>query len=121
MAVAALEKHPCPACGAQAEWNPGKQKLVCPFCGTESPYKVSETGAIEELDLVRALREMPEDLRGWQTETRTVQCRSCKAVSVFDPKRVGQRCEFCGSPEIVAKLRRCHRCHFFQREMTPVS
>jgi hypothetical protein len=44
---------------------------------------------------------MPEDQRGWQTETRTVQCRSCKAVSVFDPKRVGQRCEFCGSPEIV--------------------
>jgi hypothetical protein len=97
----ALEKHPCPACGAQAEWNPGKQKLVCPFCGTESPYQITTSGAIEELDLVRALREMPEDLRGWQTEVRTVQCRSCKAVSVFDPKRVGQRCEFCGSPEIV--------------------
>jgi hypothetical protein len=101
MAVTALEKHPCPACGAQAEWNPGKQKLVCPFCGTESPYQVTATGQIEELDLVRALREMPEDARGWQTEKRTVQCRSCKAVSVFDPKRVGQRCEFCGSPEIV--------------------
>jgi len=101
LATVALEKHPCPACGAQAEWNPGKQKLVCPFCGTESPYQIGATGAIEELDLVRALREMPEDLRGWQTEKRTVQCRSCKAVSVFDPKRVGQRCEFCGSPEIV--------------------
>ena len=37
----ALEKHPCPACGAQAEWNPGKQKLVCPFCGTESPYQIT--------------------------------------------------------------------------------
>jgi hypothetical protein len=97
----ALEKHPCPACGAQAEWNPGKQKLVCPFCGTESPYQITASGEIEELDLVRALRELPEDLRGWQTEVRTVQCRSCKAVSVFDPKRVGQRCEFCGSPEIV--------------------
>ena len=58
-------------------------------------------GEIEELDLVRALREMPDDQRGWQTETRTVQCQSCKAVSVFDPKRVGQRCEFCGSPELV--------------------
>ena len=101
MPVTALEKHPCPACGAQAEWNPGKQKLVCPFCGTESPYTVTDTGEIQELDLVRALREMPEDLRGWQTETRTVQCRSCKAVSVFDPKRVGQRCEFCGSPALV--------------------
>ena len=101
MATVALEKHPCPACGAQAEWNPGKAKLVCPFCGTESPYQITATGEIQELDLVRALREMPDDARGWQTEKRTVQCRSCKAVSVFDPKRVGQRCEFCGSPEIV--------------------
>jgi hypothetical protein len=101
MPVSALEKHPCPACGAQAEWNPGKQKLVCPFCGTESPYHITATGEIEELDLVKALREMPDDLRGWQTEKRTVQCRSCKAVSVFDPSRVGQRCEFCGSPELV--------------------
>jgi hypothetical protein len=102
MAVEALEKHPCPACGAQAEWNPGKQKLVCPFCGTESPYKIDETtGKIEELDLVKALREMPDDQRGWLAEKRTVQCRNCKAVSVFDPQRVGQRCEFCGSPELV--------------------
>ena len=102
MALEALEKHPCPACGAQAEWNPGKQKLVCPFCGTESPYKIdAATGTIEELDLVKALREMPDDQRGWLTEKRTVQCKSCKAVSVFDPTRVGQRCEFCGSPELV--------------------
>ena len=99
--IAAVEKHPCPACGAQAEWNPGKQKLICPFCGTESPYKVSETGAIEELDLVRALREIPDEARGWQTARITVQCQSCKAVSVFAPDRVGQRCEFCGSPAIV--------------------
>ena len=38
--VTALEKHECPACGAQAEWNPTTQKLVCPFCGTESPYQI---------------------------------------------------------------------------------
>ena len=101
MATVALDKHACPACGAQAEWNPGKQKLVCPFCGTESPYAVSASGEIVELDLVRALRELPDDLRGWQAERRTVQCRSCKAVSVFDPARVAQRCEFCGSPELV--------------------
>src|SRR6185312_5821784 len=99
--VSALEKHECPACGAQAEWNAGKQKLVCPFCGTESPFKIDENGQIEELDLVKALREIPDEDRGWQTERRTVQCRSCKAVSVFDPQRVGQRCEFCGSPELV--------------------
>jgi predicted RNA-binding Zn-ribbon protein involved in translation (DUF1610 family) len=103
--ITALEKHPCAACGAQAEWHPGKQRLVCPFCGTEAPYKVVDGAGgkvvIEELDLVRALRELPEEARGWRAEKRSVQCRSCKAVVVFDPERVGQNCEFCGSPSLV--------------------
>ncbi len=97
----ALDKHGCPACGAQAEWNPGKQLLACGYCGTQSPYEVSEEGEIREIDLVRTLREMPEALRGWQAAKRTVRCRSCKAVSVFDVDLVGQNCEFCGSPELV--------------------
>jgi hypothetical protein len=101
--ISALEKHACPACGAQAEWNPSKQKLVCPFCGTESPYRIDrETGKVIEIDLVTALRELPEDERGWQTDRRSVQCQSCKAVMVFDPARVGQNCEFCGSPALVS-------------------
>jgi len=100
--VSALEKHECPACGAQAEWNPGTQKLVCPFCGTESPYRIDrEQGKVVEIDLVKALRELPEEERGWQTERRSVQCQSCRAVMVFDPARVGQNCEFCGSPALV--------------------
>jgi predicted RNA-binding Zn-ribbon protein involved in translation (DUF1610 family) len=100
--ISALDKHACPACGAQAEWNPGKQKLVCPFCGTESPYAIDrETGKITELDLVATLRELPEDERGWQAERRSVRCQSCRAVMVYDPTRVGQNCEFCGSPALV--------------------
>ncbi|MBK5298841.1 MAG: zinc ribbon domain-containing protein [Vicinamibacteria bacterium] len=100
--LTALSKFPCPACGAQAEWNPGKEKLVCPFCGTESPYRIDRvTGQIQELDLVKTLRELPDDQRGWQAEKRSVQCQSCRAVMVFDPSRVGQNCEFCGSPALV--------------------
>ena len=100
--IAALQKHACPACGAQAEWNPGKQKLVCPFCGTESPYTIDrETGKVVELDLVAMLRDLPEEERGWQAATRSVQCQSCRAVMVFDADRVGQNCEFCGSPALV--------------------
>jgi hypothetical protein len=100
--IAALEKHPCPACGAQAEWNPSKQKLVCPFCGTEAPCVVDkDTGKVQELDLVAALRSIPDEDRGWQTDRRSVQCQSCKAVMVYDPARVGQNCEFCGSPALV--------------------
>lgn len=98
----ALEKHSCPACGAQATWNPGKQRLICAYCGTESPYELDPTsGEIREIDLVKALRELPESLRGWRASKRTVRCRSCRAISVFDAERVGQNCEFCGSPEMV--------------------
>lgn len=100
--IAALQKHACPACGAQAEWSASKHMLVCPFCGTESPYQIdTDTGKIQEIDLIKALRELPDEQRGWQTERRSVQCQSCKAVMVYDPARVGQNCEFCGSPALV--------------------
>ena len=100
--IAALDKYPCAACGAQAQWNPSKQLLVCPFCGMATPFKVDDaSGAVVELDLVKALRELPEEARGWDTARRTVQCQSCKAVTVFNPERVGQNCDFCGSPKLV--------------------
>jgi len=101
--ISALEKHACPACGAQAEWNPSKQKLVCPFCGTESPYQIDrETGRVEELELAKALREAVGDEQDWMAARRSVRCQSCRAVMVFDADRVGQNCEFCGSPALVA-------------------
>ncbi len=100
--IRALAKHSCAACGAQAEWHPKRQALICPYCGTIAPAELNqETGQVHEIDLVETLRAMPDELRGWQTEKRTVRCRSCQAISVFDPARVGQNCEFCGSPELV--------------------
>jgi hypothetical protein len=97
----ALSKFACPACGGEANWNPAKQKLVCPFCGTESPAKLAESGAIVEHDLVAALRGIGDDARGWQAEKRQVKCQSCNAISVLDPARQGQNCEFCGSAQLV--------------------
>ena len=100
--IAAVEKYPCAACGAQAEWNPSRQLLVCTFCGTAAPFSVDDkTGALIEHDLVKALREIPDAERGWLEARRTVQCQSCKAVSVFEPGRAGQNCEFCGSPALL--------------------
>ncbi len=75
---------------------------MCPFCGTESAYVFAAgAGPIAELDLERALRDTTADAHGWQAETRSVQCRACKAVMVYEPSRVGQNCEFCGSPALV--------------------
>ncbi len=100
--VTALQKFHCPACGAEAQWNPAKQALVCPFCGTTSPAQVDQaTGQIVEHDLVTALREFAQDRRGWKTDRISVKCQSCQAISVFEPGRVAQRCDFCGSSAIV--------------------
>ncbi|HEY0456387.1 MAG TPA: zinc ribbon domain-containing protein [Verrucomicrobiae bacterium] len=99
--VAALQKHPCPECGGDAVWNPAKKALVCPYCGTIVPATLKLDGSgIEEHDLAQALRDIPDDQRGWQEKKIAVKCQSCQAISIFDPGRAAQRCEFCGSPEI---------------------
>ncbi len=101
----AQKKFSCPACGAEAQWNPAKKALVCPFCDTVSPATLEQTpggdDVIKEHDLVTALRSIPDDQRGWQAKKTSVRCQSCQAISVFDPTRVGQRCDFCGSTALV--------------------
>ncbi|MCI0540523.1 MAG: zinc ribbon domain-containing protein [Verrucomicrobiales bacterium] len=98
----ALKKFHCPACGAEAVWNAGKQALVCAYCGTTSPAQIDAgSGEIIEHDLVLALREFGSGRRGWQAEKISVRCQSCQAISVFDPKRVAKRCDFCGASALV--------------------
>lgn len=100
--VTALSKFACPGCGGEAVWTPAKKALVCPYCGTVSPAELQIDGSlVEENDLVTALRSIPEDQRGWAAERKTVRCQSCRAISVFDEKRVAQRCDFCGSPSLL--------------------
>lgn len=98
----ALKKFHCPACGGDAHWNAERQALICAYCGTAAPANVDEaTGEILEHDLVSALREFGQDRRGWKAEKTSVKCQSCQAISVFDPGRVAQRCEFCGAAALV--------------------
>lgn len=102
--VSALRKHPCPECGGDAEWNAAKKALACPYCGTVLPWSDGEDpmGArITEHDLETALSKVSSQDRGLQAEKKSVKCESCKAISIFDPDRAAQRCDFCGSPSIV--------------------
>lgn len=105
-----VQQRPCPQCGGHLQWSPRAQALQCPYCGTEvaledalpTPDASAATAAqVQELDLMAMLSD-PRIRRGWGEQQREVQCQSCKAISVFDAKRVAQRCDFCGSPAIVA-------------------
>lgn len=103
MDAVAQQKYACPACGAEAVWNAAKQALICPYCGTTSPMDKPPTagGEVKEHDLVQALRSLPDEKRGWKSDKISVKCQSCQAISVLDAGRVAQRCEFCGSAQIV--------------------
>ncbi len=103
--VSAMRKHPCPECGGDAEWNAAKKALACPFCGTVLPWSDGENalGAnIVEHDLEEALAKIGDEGRGLRAEKKSVKCESCQAISLFDTDRAAQRCDFCGSPSIVA-------------------
>ena len=97
----ALAKHACPACGAEANWHPGRQKLVCPFCGTESAAPAAGEGPAREHDLAAALAAAGSVKSGYATAARQVRCQSCRAISVLDAARQAQNCEFCGSAQLV--------------------
>ena len=102
--ASARQKFHCPACGAEAHWNPAKQILVCPFCGVESPAPLQTRTAdtvIAEHNLAAALAAIPDSARGWQANKTSVRCQSCHAISVFDAEDIGRRCDFCGSAALV--------------------
>lgn len=100
----AVGKHPCPECGGDLQWSPGKQALQCPYCGAVVPWTQAQAAdpgiAVVEQDL-RSVLDSPLAARGWGEQKAEVQCQSCHAISVFPQGRVAQRCEFCGSPAIV--------------------
>ena len=94
---------PLPGLRCAGRVEPGEAEARVPVLrhGVAVPDQSRRAAQIEEIDLVKTLRELPDSLRGWQAEKRSVRCQSCRAVMVFDPTRVAQNCEFCGSPALV--------------------
>ncbi len=105
---AARSKYSCVACGGEAVWNPAKQKLLCAFCGTESPLPLEsealpgiQSTDVVEHDLANALKNMQDEKRGWARTARMIKCQQCQAISVFDASKQAKGCEFCGASAIV--------------------
>jgi ribosomal protein S27E len=101
--VTAGKEYHCPSCGAEAHWNPAKKALVCGYCGTVAPLpegSESPTSGVEH-DLLQALQSIGDDQRGWEGQRISVRCQSCQAITVFEPSRAAQRCDFCGSAAII--------------------
>ncbi|MEQ1731685.1 MAG: hypothetical protein ABL982_25210, partial [Vicinamibacterales bacterium] len=71
-------------------------------CGTAAPAAIAADGSIvAEHDVMRVLRAIPDERRGWAAALTAVRCQDCGAISLFEGARVAQRCDFCGAAAIV--------------------
>lgn len=89
-------QFPCKNCGADLIFEPGKDCMVCPHCGTENEIPKSPPGTVQEEDFhaVLASLETSADLQ----DTLTIKCTSCGAESQFASDVVSNKCPFCGAP-----------------------
>ncbi len=96
----AHKKFACPKCAGDMQFNPQKQRLVCPYCGAEAEApKSAETASVEEHDLLSALQTTPKGT-GYGTQTISMACDACGATSTYSDKVQATRCPFCDSARV---------------------
>ena len=99
-----VEEHrfPCPNCGSDMRFDPGRGHLVCDHCGNEGELPGVTRQALDasrrELDLHDALRGLTP--ASAVEETRVVPCPSCGARFEFDPAVHAAECPFCATPVV---------------------
>ena len=85
----------CLACGAEMEFSPETQTLVCPYCGTEK--EITGVGITQEQDFDN-LFEKPLE---WGDETHVFRCNNCGAKEVLSKTEIAKKCPFCDTTNIV--------------------
>ena len=86
----------CKNCGSALVFDPQKQKLVCPACGTEVEADEMKGENVVELDLMdtlKAIEQYNED-----DDKLVVHCPNCGADSEFPANVVATHCHYCGTP-----------------------
>ena len=91
----------CPQCGGVMDYDPKTGGLYCPYCDYVEEIKVANDdgdAVAKELDFASAEFTGNCD---WGAAKKTVTCKSCGAVSVYDALEVANECPYCGSNQVM--------------------
>ena len=89
----------CPNCGATVAFDPGSGSLHCDYCGSSFELPPPENGSVvDELDFESAVNT--ESLE-WGAAKKSVECKHCGAVSIYDDLEIAAVCPFCGSTQVM--------------------
>jgi len=91
----------CPQCGATMDFDPTTGGLYCAYCG----YREEIAAEDSQGDSVAAEHDFESaEFTGncdWGVSQKTVTCKSCGAVSVYDALTVANECPYCGSNQVM--------------------
>ena len=89
----------CPSCGATITFDPATGKMHCEYCGYSCELPAAENGQdVCEMDFESAVNT--ENCE-WGVEKKSVECKSCGAVSIYDALETAAVCPFCGSTQVM--------------------
>ena len=114
-----IRTYKCPSCGAELNFSPGEQKIVCPFCN--SRYDIADLAGVSQqiesdLDAQQYAKGEEASQHGYTSaasatddtgldprDLRVYKCPSCGAQVVTDKTTVATNCAFCGTPVVIAE------------------
>src|SRR5258705_2333251 len=88
------QQFPCKQCGANLQFDRGKDCLRCPYCGATNEVPKSPD-TIQELDYLTYVHQLPEG--AGVHDTITIKCTTCAAETTLPPNVTASLCPFCGS------------------------
>jgi predicted RNA-binding Zn-ribbon protein involved in translation (DUF1610 family) len=92
---------PCGSCGDDMIYDPGKQSLLCPSCGSTRDIPRANDKVIERSFAdVAHLSDQPT---GLGAPSKVFHCNGCGANTSVDPDTVAFSCPFCASKNVNAE------------------
>ena len=89
----------CPNCGATVTFDPASGKMHCEYCGYSCELPKAEDGnEICEMDFESAVHT---ESFNWGEKKKSVECKQCGAVTIYDALETAAICPFCGSTSVM--------------------